>query len=226
MRKKRSVAETEAYTFTAALTVCLDITQPESYLAVPGVRELAADLDMDVRWLPYSVPPWPARSEPGPEADRGTWHRWHRARYRERDLRRYARLLSIDLGDLHRQIKGELAGLALLWVQDQPAAVGGALLDGLLEGHWSGALNIEEPASVTAMLVQAQARVAGWDEYRSGRGPVELAALRSALSAAGVFDVPSLVVAHAVPEPEVFLGRAHLPMVRWLIPDRLGAPPI
>ncbi len=226
MRKKRPVAEADAYPFTAALTVCLDVTHPESYLAVPGVRELAADLDIDVRWLPYSVPPWPARIEPGPDADRGTWHRWHRARYREQDLRRYAALRGIDLGDLHRQTEGELAGLALLWVLDQPAAVGRALLDRLFEGHWSGALNIEEPASVTAVLVQAQARVAGWDEYRDGRGPAELAALRSALSAAGVFDVPALVVSQVVPEPEILIGRAHLPMVRWLLTDRRGAPPI
>jgi 2-hydroxychromene-2-carboxylate isomerase len=220
------MAEIRPYAFSAAFTVCLDVTNPASLLAVPGVRELEAELGVDVRWLPYLVPPAPARSEPGPEADRGKWHRWHRARYRERDLRRYASLRGIDLGDLNRQTSGELAALALLWVQDQPVSVGRALLDGLLEGHWSGALDIEEPESVTALLVRGGARVAGWEDYRSGRGPIELAGLRSALSAAGVFDVPALVVAHAVPEPEVLLGRAHLPMVRWLLTDRHGPPPI
>ncbi|NIP15181.1 MAG: hypothetical protein GWM88_10865 [Pseudomonadales bacterium] len=220
------MAEAEAYTFTAALTVCLDVSNPESYLAVAGVRELEAELGIDVRWLPYLVPPRPLRSEPGPEADRGTWHRWHRSRYRERDLRRYAALRGIDLGDLQRQTSGELAALALLWVADQPARVGRAVLDGLLEGHWSGTLSIDEPAAVSALLARVDARTAGWKEYCRGPGPAELVGLRSELNAAGVFDVPTLVVAHAVPEPEILLGRAHLPMVRWLLTGRQGPPPI
>lgn len=220
------MADPEAYAFTAALTVCLDVTNPESYLAVAGVRELEADLDIDVAWLPFLVPPRPVRAEPGPEADRGTWHRWHRARYRELDLRRYASLRGIELGDLQRQTSGELAALALLWVQDQPGGVCRALLNDLLEGHWHGGRDIEDPATVTELLAGAGARLAGWDDYRSGPGSVALDVLRSALGAAGVFDVPALVVTHVVPEPEVFLGRSHLPMVRWLLTRREGPPPI
>ena len=38
---------------------------------------------------------------------------------------------------------------------------------------------------------------------------------------AGVFETPAYLV-----DGEVFLGRAHLPMVRWILSNRAGPPPI
>ena len=49
----------------------------------------------------------------------------------------------------------------------------------------------------------------------------EFAALQERLVAAGLFNAPAYLVGE-----EVFFGRAHLPMIRWLLTDRAGPPPI
>ncbi len=46
-------------------------------------------------------------------------------------------------------------------------------------------------------------------------------ALQESLSLAGVLDTPAYLV-----DGDIFLGRAHLPMVRWILTGRTGASPI
>ena len=41
------------------------------------------------------------------------------------------------------------------------------------------------------------------------------------LRGAGIFDVPAYVV-----EGEIYFGRQHLPMVRWMLTGKRGEPPI
>ena len=54
-----------------------------------------------------------------------------------------------------------------------------------------------------------------------GDGRVVHGDVQSAALEAGVFDVPSYSL-----DGEIFLGRQHLPMIRWLLSDRRGQPPV
>jgi 2-hydroxychromene-2-carboxylate isomerase len=73
---------------------------------------------------------------------------------------------------------------------------------------------------VAQVLVEAGAEVAGFGDYLAGPGRQLHDRLQADVFAAGIFGVPSYVVAG-----EVFFGREHLPMVRWLLTGRSGAAP-
>ncbi len=54
-----------------------------------------------------------------------------------------------------------------------------------------------------------------------GDGRVIHGEIQNAALEAGIFDVPSYLI-----DGEIFLGRQHLPMIRWLLSDRRGQPPV
>jgi 2-hydroxychromene-2-carboxylate isomerase len=70
------------------LDVAVSLEEPESYLAVQPVMDLARELDLEVRW--YALPK--RRSTQGPAADdesRGARHRRFRTANRQQDRHRY-----------------------------------------------------------------------------------------------------------------------------------------
>ncbi len=54
-----------------------------------------------------------------------------------------------------------------------------------------------------------------------GDGRVIHGEIQNAALEAGIFDVPSYLI-----DGEIFLGRQHLPMIRWLLSDQRGQPPV
>jgi 2-hydroxychromene-2-carboxylate isomerase len=73
---------------------------------------------------------------------------------------------------------------------------------------------------VAGALREAGAGDAGFEAFQAGPGRVEHDAMQAAIFDAGIFGVPSYVVAG-----ELFFGREHLPRVRWLLSGKRGAPP-
>jgi len=215
----------QPWEFSAPLTVCIDFKSPQAYLAKDLVYELEDDLGVQADWLPFLVKAPSPPTQPQPDDDRGTRHRRHRARYLERDLQRYAAVRNLVIRDIYRQPDASLAAMALLWARRAGRPVQRGVIDELFAGYWQARLDIEHAAAVTAVLAAAGADLAGWDDYRAGAGPVELQQLRARLRAAAIFDVPALVVPGQA-EAEIFYGRAHLPMVRWLLNGRAGPEPI
>ena len=57
-----------------------------------------------------------------------------------------------------------------------------------------------------------------WSE---AEGPGVLARLEETIRGRGVFGVPAFLI-----DDEVFLGRQHLPMIRWILHGRQGPGPI
>ena len=62
---------------------------------------------------------------------------------------------------------------------------------------------------VAAVLAEAGADPAGFNDYLAGDGRREHDAIRAAAETAGVFGVPTLLV-----DGELFWGREHLPDIR------------
>ena len=87
-------------------------------------------------------------------------------------------------------------------------------LDLAFRQYWEDDLDIESPDSVSRLL--SAAGVLDFD-----RDTERLRTLQDSLSVAGVLETPAYLV-----EGEVFLGRAHLPMIRWILAGRAGPPPI
>ena len=203
------------------LRVCIDFSNPYSYLAFEPTMELASDLDLGVVWKPYLTEPLPPPSAASAGDDRGTRHLRFRAEYVARILERYARLRGLVIEEIYRHQDATVASIGLLWVNRQAAEVQGRFVVAVFERYWRRMLDLADADAVRALMVEVGAAVDGWAEYHAEEGPAELEALQQELSRAGVFQAPTYMV-----EDEIFVGREHLPMIRWLLTGRQGPQPI
>lgn len=209
------------YAFRAPLSVCVDFRRPGAYLALGPTCALADELGVEVDWLPCVVAPLSPPKPAAPDDDRGTRHRRARALYAERDLVRYAADRDLVLGDLYRAPDPSFAALGLLWVKARDAEAVRGYLERVFERYWRELLRLDAPSEIAGVLAELGVPTAGFDAWARGPGRPDLEALQAGLRAAGVFDVPAYVVGE-----EVFLGRQHLPMIRWLLTGRTGPKPI
>lgn len=209
-------------TLRAPLTVCVDVAHAECWLTVAPVQALADSLRIDVDWVPFPTPlPRLPQTPPGAPESRGVRHRRIRARYREMDLERYAAAQGLMLRASAAPFDSTLASLGLLWLRERAPERRAAYLHEVCRAHWSAATSVEPREAVQRGFDAVGIEAVGFSEFVAGPGPERLARLREALVAAGVFTVPTLLV-----EGEAYVGRAHLPMVRWLLTGRTGPPPI
>lgn len=201
----------EPYVFSAPLSVCVDVGHPLAYLALQPVQHLARELGIDVDWLPFPA----AGLKPPPTGDdRGSRHRRHRARYQAEEIQRYAGVQGLTIRKPFRDEDTTPAALAHLWLREHSPESVPEFLEELFRCFWDGSLDSADPRAVGALLAAREMDAEAFEVFFSGPGPAALAALRERLVAAGIFAVPSLVAAD-----EVFVGRAHLPLVRRLLTE-------
>lgn len=202
----------QPYSPTKPLAVVLDIKDPHSYLAKDPTYALADEMDVDIDWLPFVSRPLRRHSARG--EDRGSRHRAFRAAYIERSIARYAGVRGITIRNIYRAPDSSLACLGMLAAKAHSEAALRKYLDLAFRQYWEDDLDIEDPDSVSRLLSDAGVVEFDFDSAR-------LKALQDSLSLAGVLETPAYLLAG-----EVFLGRAHLPMIRWLLGGRAGPPPI
>ncbi len=205
------------------LIVAIDFKQPQSYLAKGPTAKLAAAHGIEIDWQPMTARPLQDPPEETIGDDRGARHRRFRARYFERDLRRYAEAQGLVLGDIHRWPDSSVAGMGLLWAKRHAAGAGDAkVVDAyvhrVFDGYWGGGLALDDAGAIRAVLDAVGAPAAAFD-------PASLRAeYESVLEhwrVAGLVEAPAYVLGE-----EIFIGRAHLPMIEWLITGKTGPPPV
>ena len=202
---------TEPFAPTLPLTVTLDVKRPECYLALAPTRALAAELDIAVDWLPTVASPH--RRPPAGEG-RGERHLRHRATYNAREIERYAAVQGLVIKDIYRDPDSTRFGMAMLAAKAHSEAALQTFLDRAFAAYWRSELDIEDGAALRRLL--ADVGVSTFAEDAAA-----FAALQERLVAAGLFNAPAYLVGE-----EVFFGRAHLPMIRWLLTERTGPAPI
>ncbi len=196
---------------TRPLTVAIDIKSPECYLALAPTRALVRECGVDVDWLPVVTSP----PRPAPDGDdRSARHKRHRVAYRAMDLARYARAAGLTLRDPERAPDSSLAGMAMLAARAHSHEALQGFLDRAFERYWKADLDLEDRGALRAILDEVG--VADLPEHAA-----DFEALRARLGEAGLFTAPAYLV-----ENEVFNGRAHLPMIRWILEGRVGPGPI
>ncbi|HTK97286.1 MAG TPA: DsbA family protein [Pseudomonadales bacterium] len=201
--------------------VYIDFKNPKAYLALRPTFALEDELDIAFDWWPVPVS---AMSRPQPEQpneDRGTRHRRIRAGYYERDLHRYASVYGIELADLYRNPDVAVASIGMLWVKERARESLREYVDAVFGRFWQQRLALDDAGAIEALIGEFGVDTAGFQSYASGEGRASFERTAAALREAGIFDVPAYVV-----EREIFFGRAHLPMVRWLLTGKAGEPPI
>lgn len=207
----------------ADLTVVFDFKSPHAYLALEPTLSMLEDLDVQAKWQPKLVAAQQRPQQPEVADDRGAAHRWHRALYRINDLRRYARArgLSDDCFSDARLFdcgSGEIAAAGYQWAQRHAPESGTRLLQQLFDGFWHGDLDLNDLASVSAVIQECSGLTLA---DALDQALAEFAEAQESLQEYGIVDVPGYLVGD-----NVYCGRQHLPMVRWHLCGEAGDPPV
>jgi 2-hydroxychromene-2-carboxylate isomerase len=205
----------------ARLTVLLDLRHPEAYLALPSALGLAEEGIVDVDWLPLRVPALRPPSEPAPDDDRGIRHRRHRARAIAREIEVYGRAQGLVLRDLYRDPDTRAFELAWLFVRERdPARLPPFLLEGF-RAYWALELDPSDAEAVRAIASRVGVDLDDLDRWWEADGAALADRVAESLRERGLFGVPGYWI-----DDEYFLGRQHLPMIRWIVGGRQGTGPI
>ena len=205
----------------ADLVVCLDLFSPQAALALEPTRAFVAKEGVSADWLPVSVPPLRPPSEPSADDDRSILHRRLRAQAIARDLKVYAAAQGMELREPYREGRADAGHEAWLWVRSEAPARLLDVLGDLFRATWSLALDPAEEAAVAARLDELGLDGAAFRRWRAADGTRVREEAAEAVAERGVTQAPTYLV-----EDELFWGRQHLPMIRWILQGRSGPIPI
>jgi len=202
-------------------SVLLDIRHPLAYLALHPAIALASELGVQINWLPLVAPPLNPPSTPGAEDDRGVRHRRYRSQAIAREIETYAAAQGLVLREYYRDGDPSAFNLGWLWLRDRhPDRLEPYLADAF-RAYWALELDPSNEEAVAARVGSSEGDAANFLDWYGSDGPVEARALANDLRERGLYGVPCSLV-----EDEVFLGRQHLPMLRWILEGRSGLVPI
>ncbi|MDP4598872.1 MAG: hypothetical protein NWS96_08520, partial [Pseudomonadales bacterium] len=225
----------------ADLLVCLDFSDAESYLALAATRQLVADFDLQVQWLPIKAGLQRVSNQPPTEVgeDPLLAYKARRAKARQAyaatELQRTCRLLDIPVSHGQPQADTRLAALGLLYVNaeyvnaeyDNAAAGAAAAAAAYIETVYAGLFRHAAggPAPITTVvsgaLHAAALAEAPFAAFVAAQGPQVLAELEDSLLALGLFASPGYLY-----QEQRFQGRQHLPLLRWMLQGATGIPPV
>jgi len=208
------------------LAVYIDLKSPYAYLAVDPTRAMAAAAGVPIDWRPFTldIPSYLGSAKLDKKGKVAKANRsaqqWSGVKYAYYDARRYANLTRKTVRGTIKIWDSSLAGIAMLWAKEQGNEAFDRFIDFVYPPFWRRELDIEEVDVLEQMLNQAGLESRGFEEYASGRGRKLHDETNEAAFAAGVFGVPTYLVAD-----ELWFGREHLPRVSWLLGGRSGAAP-
>ncbi|MDE0659914.1 MAG: DsbA family protein [Gammaproteobacteria bacterium] len=192
-----------------------DYASTASLLAFKPTCALVDELRIPIEWLPV-----PGNARPaGVGAKRGDEsvserHSRVRAEYVAMDVARYARWQGIEINRDGNGVDSALACAGGLWADRH--GVARDYHQTVFTEFWAGRLDIEDGATLKSLLDGLGAP--GFDD-EGFEAP--LAAHKASVEGRGVHTLPAYLV-----EKQVFVGRAHLPMIRWILQGRDGPGPL
>ena len=206
----------------AALVAYIDFKSANCRLALGPTLELADAVGAAVDWRPFHVQP--KRSKTGAaDASRSAVHARVRADYRRREQALYARNQGIEL--IHPPLEGDgfAANAGLLWLRRQGAEAGQcrAYVTQVFEEVWAGRMDPADAQATAAAIAAAEGDGTGFGAYLTGSAQGELDAVVAEARALGANDTPAFVVGG-----ELYIGRQHLPVIRWWLTGQVGEPPV
>ncbi len=210
----------------APLIAYIDIKSPYAFIAVRPTRALGRALGINIDWRPFTldIPSYLGSARLDARGKVVEHNRsasqWSGVKYAYRDARRYAALTGLTLRGTEKIWDTRLVNIALLWARERGEAAVAAFLDQVYPPFWRRELDVEDIDVVQAALDAAGIGRAGFHQWAEGAGGTLHDQLQAEAFAAGVFGVPTYVVGG-----EMFFGREHLPMVRWLLSGREGPAP-
>jgi 2-hydroxychromene-2-carboxylate isomerase len=205
----------------ARLSVLLDLRHPLAYLALHPALRLGASLSVEINWLPSSAPPLNPPTEERADDDRGVRHRRYRAQAIAREIETYGESQGLELRDYYRSDSVDAANLGWLWLRDRDRPLLPAYLGELFRRYWSLEIDASRGESIAALLDAVGANGPRFLAWSRGDGPSLASRIADELRERGLYQVPAYVL-----DGEVFYGRQHLPMIRWILGGRADPIPI
>ena len=209
----------------APLIAYFDFKSPYAYLAKDPTWQLEAEfgIEIDFRPLTLDIPSYLGSAkvnDAGKVVEQNrTPRQWQGVRYAYTDAKRYARRRGMTLYGPRKIWDSSVAAIGLLWAKSDRAALR-RYMDIVYHRFWRRELDIEKPEVIAHVLDEAGGDGRGFLAWQAGEGRRRHDALAARLHPAGLFGVPSYVL-----EGEVFFGREHLPVIRWMLGGRQGPPP-
>ncbi len=202
---------------TRTITIYTDYKSPYAYLAKDEAYALARDFPVKLDILPYilDIPSYLGSAEVDDSgqvlAESRNAHQWRRVRYSYMDCRRQARKRGLVIRGTQKIWDSSLAAAGMLFAKRFGDIQLQRYHDAVFERFWRRALDIEDTASIAAVLNEAGADGAAFPAWAE-EGRAEVAAISRAAEAQGVFGVTTFVV-----DGEIFWGREHIPDIRAML---------
>ena len=208
------------------LIVYLDFKSPYAYLAKDPAYALEDEFGIEIDWRPLTLD-IPSYLGSAKADERGkvleskrSPRQWNAVRYAYRDAKRYARLRDIEIKGTTKIWDTSLASIGMLWAKQQGGGVLRHYIDSVYRQFWRRELDVEDPEVVASELQAAGAELAGFDDYIADAGRIEHDQLMATLHPAGIYGVPTFVIAG-----QRYFGREQLPLVRWHLGGETGPAP-
>ena len=201
------------------IIIYTDYKSPYAYLAKDVAYELEREASVRLDWRPYilDIPSYLGSARVDASGtiveEARNPHQWRRVRYSYMDCRRQARKRGLTIRGTQKIWDSTLAAAGMLFAQRAGDAVFRRYHDSVFERFWCRALDIESTEAIGAILSAAGADGSGF-AAKADALRAEVATISRAAEVAGVFGVPTFVLAG-----EIYWGREHLPDIR----DLLGA---
>ena len=208
------------------LAVYIDLKSPYAYLAIDPARAMAEAAGVAIDWRPFTldIPSYlgSARLDRKGKvaSSKRSPQQWSGVRYAYMDARRYANLTGKTVRGTEKIWDSSLAGIAMLWAKQSGPELLDRFLDEAYPRFWRRDLDIEDDGGLEALLAEVGAPSTGFREWAAGPGRAEHDESNQAAFDAGVFGVPTWLVAN-----ELWFGREHLPRVAWLLGGSEGPAP-
>ena len=184
------------------ITAYIDFKSLDCFLAISPILKLAADCETLVSWLSYRSK---GRALPTDVANESVTQTHHRVRAEsERRLQQhYAELRGLDIDPNREQID---ASAALGWLA---ILVGNtsSFISRLFTAHWIDHTDINDPTFLEALTTHCG--------LTRTQDTADLDLIEREAEERGLFDAPTFFI-----EGEMFMGRAHIPLMRQLLADR------
>lgn len=211
---------------SADLIVYLDVKSPYAYLAKDPTRTLTAEFGISIDWRPLTlnIPSFLGSAKADDsgkvvESNRSP-RQWQSVRYAYMDTKRYARRRDILLYGPRKIWDTSIVHTSWLYVQERFPDQFDGYIDDVFEKFWKRELDVESIDTLMDVMYRNGIDSSGFPKYASDEGKARHDDLQRQLHPVGIFGVPTYVV-----EEEIFFGREHLPMVKWIVAGRQGSAP-
>ena len=204
----------------------LDFKSPYAYLAKKHAYDLERDFNISIDWRPLTlnIPSFLGSARVNAEREvveeKRTPRQWQSVRYAYMDVKRYARLRGIPIYGPQKIWDTRLAHIGWLYSKQQGRDVLHRYIDEIFERFWCRELDVESLDEIILVLKRAGASTENFREFSVGVGAQQHDALQDSLQPVGIFGVPTFVL-----DGELYFGREHLPLIRWVLAGRQGVAP-